>query len=180
MKYIDVSDKTSHRVVGIRRIKRKLIVLHTTMGYNSLKWLQGGSADAGRPASSDFLIDRVGNIYQITKPGWYSFHSGTARWRFIQDPGYNLNQSAVGIEIEAAEHKGQKITDLQYIALAALVKKLVEYHDIMIDAVVTHAQVALPPGRKQDPKYFDGYVMAKEMAYPSKESADLVFPEFLP
>lgn len=180
MKYYDVSADTSLSVRAPRRLPRRLIVLHTTMGYNSRSWLQGGSAAHGTPASADFLVDRLGNIYQLIPPGWYSYHSGTARWRWIQDPDYTLNQSAVGIEIEAAEHRGQRITDLQYIATAALLDALMAHHAILVDRIVTHAMVALPPGRKKDPMTLDWQVMMREMVQASKEAAGLIIPAVLP
>lgn len=180
MRYIDVSANTSERVTGIRTVTRKLIVLHTTMGYNSLPWLQGGSADAGVPVSSDFLIDRIGRIYQITRPGWFAFHTGAARWKFLQDKDYTLNQSAVGIELEAAEQHRQYINDRQYIACAALLRALLAYHQLEPERITTHGIVALPPGRKDDPRYLDWAIMTNEMLAPSWEHFRYVFPEVLP
>jgi N-acetyl-anhydromuramyl-L-alanine amidase AmpD len=180
MKYKDVSAHTSLHVGGIRTVKRKLIVLHTTMGYNSLAWLQGGSHLAGTPASCDYLITRIGDIYQLSVPGRYAYHSGTARWLYVQDSDYTVNQSAVGIEWECAEHRGQKITDLQYIAGAALIRRLFEYHDLQVDKLVTHGGVALPPGRKKDPIYLDMFVLTREMAFPSLWSKGLIFPQVMP
>lgn len=180
MKYRDVSDNTSLAVIGKRTMNRKLIVLHTSEGYNSLGWLQGDSVSSGRPVSADFYLNRIGDIYQITKPGLFAFHTGTARWRYMQDPDYTLNQSAIGIELEAAEHRGQRITDLQYIGLAALLRALMSYHPLVDDPVITHAMCALPPGRKTDPRSLDWQIVAREMMHPSVESLGLVIPEVLP
>lgn len=180
MRYIDVSDDTARELIAKRSVNRKLVVLHTTEGYNSLRWLQNDSRLTGKPASCDYLIDRMGNIRQIGRPGMYTYHTGPARWRYIQDPDYTLNQSAVGVEFEAYESRGQRITDLQYIAGAALFRALLSYHTLITDPFVTHAMVALPPGRKTDPRSIDWQVMAREMMSPSVEASQLVIPAVLP
>lgn len=180
MLYHDVSIETSLAVTARRYYPRKLVVLHTTMGADSLPWLQGGSARAGRPASADFLIYRNGDVMQITRPGWYAYHSGNAYWRGIQDPNGTLNQSAVGVEFECLEHFGERITDEQYIAGAALLRRLFTFHHIDPMAVTTHSIVALPPGRKVDPIYLDWFVMMRELINPSAEAEQLIFPAVLP
>ena len=180
MLYNDVSAWTSSAVIRLRIEPRRLVVIHTTQGYNSLAWLQGASCLSGKCVSADFLINRLGWVYQIGRPGHYTFHTGTARWQFLQDPDYTLNQSAIGIELECHEERRQRINNLQYIACAALCRALVAAHDIIPDGIVTHAMVALPRGRKSDPKYFDNYVFGRELAHPSEEAARLKFPEVLP
>lgn len=180
MKYIDVSAKTDPSLKPRRTVRRRGIVIHTTMGYDSLSWLQRDSIQAGRPASADFLIARNGDIYQITEPGTHAWHTGRARWRTHMDQDGSLSHSYVGIEIESAEHRGQYMTSLQYIACAALVRKLVQQHGIGVDNIVGHWQVAMPRGRKQDPMKFDTAVFAQELLSPSKEARELVFPAVLP
>lgn len=180
MLYIDVSKKTKDTVTRRRDKRRQGIVLHETIGIDSLSWLQGGSATVGRSASSDFLIARDGTIYQITKPGYYSFHAGKSRWRLIQDSDYTLNQSFVGIELENHPGRGQKITDPQYIACAALIRKLITQHGIPILNLVGHYQVALPHGRKSDPVTLDYAILTREMINPSPEGQAIRFPEVLP
>lgn len=180
MLYINVSKKTSSSVTRRRDIARKGIVLHETIGTDSLDWLQGGSARVGRSASSDFLIHRDGTIYQITQPGYYAFHAGKSRWRLIQDPDYTLNQSFVGIELENHPGRGQKITDPQYIACAAVIRRLLSQHNIPILNLVGHYQVALPHGRKSDPITLDYAILTREMIHPSPEGMAIKFPEVLP
>jgi N-acetyl-anhydromuramyl-L-alanine amidase AmpD len=150
------------------------------MGYNSLAWLQGASAMSGKPVSCDFLINRMGWVYQIGRPGAFCFHTGPARWGPLQDPDGTLNQQAVGIEFECAEHKGQRINDFQYIAGARLCNELMAYHGIQPEDIITHAMVAKPQGRKSDPIYFDLNVFGNELENPSPEGSRLRFPAVLP
>lgn len=178
--YIDVSKDTSLAVGGPRTIERRGIMLHTTEGFQSLPWLQAGSAQAGRPASSDFLVDREGNIYQITRVGRYAFHSGKARWLWIQDPDGSISQSFVGIELEQYGASGQKVTDRQYIASAALVHRLAFYHGLDLRLLCGHYQAALPAGRKSDPSGFNWGVWWLELLNPSIEGTHIAFPSVLP
>ena len=180
MYYADVSANTSTMVYGIRTYTRKLIVLHTSMGYDSLSWVQGGSAIFGSPASCDFLIGRGGVIFQITKPRRFSYHTGRARWGNLQEYDGTLNRQAIGIELECAEQHGQILTDIQYIACAALMRALWDYHELDESAVTTHALIALPAGRKTDPRHLDWNVMQNELLHPSVESSKYDFPERLP
>lgn len=178
--YIDVSAATSDKVGSTRTLRRRGIVIHTTEGTNSLAWLQGGSAAAGKPASADFLIDRVGNIFQITKPGWFAYHSGQARHGLYQEPDRTISQGYYGIELEQLLEKQQKVTNLQYISLAFLVRVLVSINRLDLRNIVGHYQVALPQGRKQDPSGFDWTIFATELIHPSKEWANYVFIEEIP
>lgn len=180
MQYIDVSHRTLPAVTRPRTYFRSMIVLHTSGGYNSLGWLMGGSVKSGKPVSSDFLVNRRGDIYQITRPYWYAYHTGAAYFRGRQEPDKTLNQQAVGVEIECHEGHGQVITNLQYISTAALVARLMGYHAITVEDVTTHAVIALPPGRKVDPQYLDWHNFTREWESPSVEVGQLLFPAVLP
>jgi N-acetyl-anhydromuramyl-L-alanine amidase AmpD len=140
----------------------------------------GGSVKSGKPVSSDFLINRRGDIYQITKPYWYAYHTGPAYWKGRQEPDKTLNQQAVGIELECHEPAGQMITNLQYIACAALLARVLGYHGLDAEDVTTHAIIALPPGRKYDPLVFDWQNIEREWDSPSVEAHQLVMPAVLP
>lgn len=164
---IDVSASTSKTVLSPRIYNRRGIVIHTTEGTNSLSWLQGGSSIAGRPASSDFLIARNGDIYQITPPGMSSYHSGRARWNLYQEPDGSINQGFYGIELENSLDLGEVVTDLQYISLAWLSRSLVSMNHIPYFNITDHHMVALPFGRKKDPSGFDYWIFTRELLHPS-------------
>jgi len=167
--YIDVSASTSPTVRRKRTLARRGIVIHTTEGTNSLAWLQGGSAIAGEPASSDFLISRKGDIYQIIPPGEYSFHSGRARHELYQEQDTTINQGFYGIELENSEELGQRVTNAQYISLAWLCRMLITVNMMPVYNIEGHGRVALPPGRKHDPSGFDWTIFTTELINPSRE-----------
>ncbi len=175
--YRDASSATSASVTARRRLKRRGIVIHTTMGYNSLPWLQGGSAVAGAPASADFLIGRDARITRITRPGWYAYHSGKARWKLYSDPDGSINQGFIGIELEAAEQHAQVILDPQYIALGALLRHLLSGGSLPFNGICGHYECALPNGRKSDPLSLNWAILTRELISPSVESFGYLFPE---
>lgn len=167
--YFDVSNTTSDTVMGKRRLDRRGIVIHTTEGINSLHWLQGYSALSGKPASSDFLIARNGDIMQIIPPGHFSYHSGQARHNLYQEPDRSINQGYYGIELENNRLDGQSVTDPQYISLAWLCRTLIVARWLDLRNIVGHYQIALPQGRKQDPSGFNWEQLTAEMLNPSPE-----------
>jgi N-acetyl-anhydromuramyl-L-alanine amidase AmpD len=180
MKYRNVSLETRAEMGGVRRVPRIGIVLHTTMGTNSLDWLQRGSYLAGKTASADYLIDRAGNIFQLTAVGKFAWHAGKSRWRTYQESDATISRGFVGIEFEAKEQDGEKMTNLQYISGAWLVRHLMMQHSIPITNVVGHYMVALPVGRKSDPMHIDWAVFTREMLVPSIEATMLDLPRMLP
>ena len=179
-KYIDVSNNTLPEVTAVRKLRRRGVVLHETIGTNSLAWLQGDSAKHNRPASSDFLVNRHGDIYQLIRPGYYSYHSGRALWNLYQDSDGTLNQSYVGIEIENHPGLGQVIASPQYVAVAALLRRLIAAHSIPFVNIVGHYQVARPIGRKQDPATLNWAMLTTETINPSPEQSLYTFPAVLP
>lgn len=180
MEYRDVSANTVEGLLSPRRFPRRLIVLHETIGVRSLGWLQSGSLAKGSPASCDFLISRVGDIFQIGRPGYYTYHTGTARWQLYQDPDYSLNMSGVGIELENLPSAGQAITSSQYIACGALCRELIFKHKLRLTNIVGHYEIALPRGRKSDPQTLNWQMLSQEILLSSPESASLQFPAVLP
>jgi len=167
--FTDVSLYTAPTVIRKRVLRRRGICIHTSEGTSSLAWLQGGSAIAGRPASSDFLINRRGDIIQIVPPGYSAYHSGQARHGLYQEPDRTVNQGYYGIELEQMLAKGQVVTNAQYIGLAYLSRVLITINDIDVRNIVGHYQVALPQGRKQDPTGFDWTIFTTELINPSRE-----------
>lgn len=179
-KYFDVSSSTSDDVLGTRKLKRRGIVIHTDEGPNALSWLQGGSAIDGRPASSDFWIARNGDIYQITPPGSFAYHTGKARYNLYQEADTTLNQGFYGIELQNWSEKGERVTDAQYIALAWLCRSLLTYRAMPYYNLTSHGVVALPAGRKHDPSGFDWAIFTVELLNPSHEWNGVLLPEDIP
>ena len=152
----------------------KYLVMHYTAGGGGK-----GSADflfaPHSPASSaHFVVDRNGDVYQISDTGYVTWHAGKSLWRGIS----GLNSHAIGIEIAnygywrpgitpktaalaetagwlKAKHKNggpeylwEPYPEAQILAVIELSKWILENHKT-IKEIVGHDDIA--PGRKIDP-----------------------------
>ena len=100
----------------------------------------------GLKVSSHFLIRRNGEVVQFVPVERRAWHAGASAWRGRS----RCNDFSIGIELEGTED--QAFTDLQYHALASLLKQL--RTTLPIRDVAAHSDVA--PGRKTDPgAHFD-------------------------
>lgn len=150
----DVTGLTAGSVQSRRILSVVGVVLHTSNGTDSLRWLQGASAEAGSKASADFLIARNGDTYRIIRSGWYGYHAGQSRWG--EWSGDKVNQRFIGIELENADDMGQSPTPEQYQSLGALLTQLRNDKELPFGYILTtHAAIALPLRRKCDPVRFD-------------------------
>lgn len=169
----DVSHNTDDRVIGPRRLQSRLgIMLHTTDGTNSLSWLQGGSARAGKPASADVLVDRMGNIKLLIPPGHYAYHAGRCWWQGSIDESDEVSRRFIGVEIENADSRGSVPTYLQHRAVAGLCLVCAAGSLSPKLSVIGHYGVAYPMGRRSDPRGWDWGYMFWLMAH-AKETIQL-------
>jgi len=156
----DVSGDTSLSVNAVRTSMAVGAELHTTAGAHSLKWLQGDSAAAGKPASADYLINRDGSRYKITPAGRYAYHAGQGQvtYKNVLYRGDAVSQLLIGIELEALPN--ELITREQYFSLAELLRKLAIDNQWAGDyPIYGHYATARPTGRRSDPTNFDWGVL---------------------
>lgn len=100
--------------------------------------------------SSHFIIDRNGAVIEMVPPERRAWHAGVSALDGVAD----VNSYSVGIEL-VDHNDGEPYSDAQYVATAALIRRLRMHYDIPDARIVSHAAVALPPGRKTDPVGFD-------------------------
>jgi N-acetyl-anhydromuramyl-L-alanine amidase AmpD len=151
----DVSERTHPGLKEPRRMQPAGVVMHTTIGRNSLAWLQGGSYLNGTPASCDKLFAKDGTVYLLTGADEMSYHAGTSRWHGISDERGTLNRPFLGYEIENLDDGKDLFTPEQYLSVAASYAYDAARWRILDRNLVSHARAALPPGRKRDPLWFD-------------------------
>ncbi len=129
--------------------RAQFLILHFTNENfeRSLKILTEGSV------SSHYLVDiNPPDVYRLVDESRRAYHAGLSRW----GTSAGLNASSIGIEIvNLGNQKTPQGTiwfdypDAQIDAVIALVKEIVNRHQIRADRILGHSDIA--PGRKVDP-----------------------------
>ncbi len=96
--------------------------------------------------SAHYLIDRSGTIHRLVKENDISYHAGVSN---LPDGRTNVNSTSIGIEVIITKYSPP--AEVQYAALAALVKDIQQRHPIKY--IKRHSDIA--PDRKTDPWNFD-------------------------
>lgn len=146
---IDRTDQTDPRVYG-GTMHPDGIILHHTGSNNEAgdeMWLSTYHAN---PVSTNQLVRRDGTIVQLVANNRIAWHAGKS----ILNGRTDCNSWCIGIEI-CNNGVGEKFTDAQYEAVAQTVAYNCARYLIPDRNVSTHAAVALPAGRKNDPLGFD-------------------------
>lgn len=100
----------------------------------------------GITVSAHFFIERAGRIVQFVSTEDRAWHAGVSSFEDQAD----CNNYSIGIELEGCDTL--PFTEAQYHSLKTLRDILVaHYPGITENRIVSHAEIALPPGRKTDP-----------------------------
>ncbi len=105
-----------------------------------------------RKRAYHFLIDRFGRVYRVVTETDAANHSGNSIWADEQSLYINLNQSFLGVSIEARTEPGQvqaEMSPAQLRAAAMLTEMLRSRYHIAAENCVTHAQVSVNPSNMQ-------------------------------
>ena len=150
--YPDLAIDRSHTVVSQDSRVQYLVLHFTAEDYpRSLKVLTQG------PVSSHYLVtDRQGDtpprIMQLVDESRRAYHAGVSFWKGAT----MLNAASIGIEIvnlgSRKRGNGVEFADFdeeQIDLVVKLVRDIVRRHEIRIDRVVGHSDIA--PTRKNDP-----------------------------
>ncbi|MDZ4288850.1 MAG: peptidoglycan recognition family protein [Prosthecobacter sp.] len=118
------------------------IILHSTDGRE-----QGDVATlTGKKVSVQWYVTRAGKVYHFVKDEDTAYHAGV-----VFNPAYNSNDATVGIEQEHFDTK-EDWPATQIDKVAQLTAYLLQTHGLKNrDDIKSHAQIAKPKGRKQDP-----------------------------
>ena len=101
--------------------------------------------------SAHFVVGKDGRVVQMVPLEKRAWHAGQSAWGWAT----NLNHSSLGIEMVNLDDGNDPYPEAQVRATAALVRFLRDRYRINEANIVTHEQIALPYGRKDDPKGFD-------------------------
>src|SRR5262245_2242520 len=132
----------------------EMIVVHETAGSypGDLNWLVGSGQ-----VSVNWYIDPWGKVYCLDEQFGATAHAGKCRWGRHQNENEGkdgwawANLASEGIEV-CGPNNGQPFSSAQIASLQALTLWRLDVYRLPIDAVVSHAEIAYPPGRKNDPR----------------------------
>lgn len=102
-----------------------------------------------RRLSYHYFVARDGKIYQFKDVKYVADHAGRSRW----GSDTSLNFSSIGICLQGTDYI--HYTAKQYASLSKLINYIhMRFPDSRSKPLLTHAQVAVPRGRKTDPGIF--------------------------
>lgn len=120
------------------------VVLHDTASataQSALAWMQ----DPRSKVSYHWLVDLDGSIVLVVPEEERAWHAGRAQWRDEMD----VNSISIGVAL--VNDGTSEYPDVQVVAAAALVRRILETHGLTAEDVTRHRDVAIPAGRKNDP-----------------------------
>jgi N-acetyl-anhydromuramyl-L-alanine amidase AmpD len=139
------SPNSARRVRSIR-----CIVLHSDASpgeEGTLSWL--ASEKSG--VSYHVLIGRQGTAYRLVSDDRIAYHAGQAEWRGEQF----VNAISLGLAFAHRNDGKEPYTAEAVDAARVIVAAWCQQYGLDVDAITTHAAVARPKGRKNDPRDFD-------------------------
>lgn len=125
------------------------IVLHSTV-LNSLTEVIAHFQKPESKVSSHYTIERDGTIAQHVQEVDRAWHAGVSQ---MQDGRMGVNDFSIGIELVNLNDGKDPYPQAQIEALVGLIKDI--KLRFAIKHIVSHAEIAMPPGRKSDPLGFD-------------------------
>jgi N-acetylmuramoyl-L-alanine amidase len=133
------------------------VVIHAT-AIDSLEESVSYFLKPTTEVSAHFVVDRDGTVVQLVPVEKRAWHAGTSILGGVE----RVNDFSVGIEM-VNMNDGEEFPEVQYEAVAGIIRFLRSRYQIPDARIVSHAEVATPSGRKTDPMGFD-LVKLREMA----------------
>ena len=134
-----------------------LIVVHATAGGtldSVARWF--ASPKAG--VSAHYIIGKDGEVVQCVREAERAWHAGDSLWRGKQD----VNGFSAGIELVNANDGRDPYPAAQVAALVDLCADIAKRHPVR--DIASHAEVAIPAGRKSDPLGLDMALVRRAVA----------------
>lgn len=123
--------------------KIDMLVMHYTVSPKEKAIRQLTDPNRPHKVSAHYLIDVDGNIYQLVDEDKRAWHAGVSSWGGEVDN----NSRSIGVEID---NPGDRpFTECQLKALEKLSADIIARHDIPLENIVGHSDIA--PNRKDDP-----------------------------
>ena len=135
------------------------VVIHSTANSNLqgvIDWFNNPSAQV----SAHYTIGKDGKIVQHVKDTDRAWHAGTSVWKGRQ----SVNDYGLGIELVNLNDGRDPYPEAQHQANVKLCAFLCYKYNIKVDDIMGHVDIALPPGRKSDPRGYDLDRLRREVA----------------
>lgn len=126
------------------------IVLHATVEPTTEGTI-GIFLNPARQVSAHFVVGKDGRVVQMVPIEKRAWHAGVSTWDGVKD----INNVSVGIEMVNLNDGKDPFTEPQIQAVAGIIRFVRSRYLVPDEHIVSHAQIALPPGRKSDPLGFD-------------------------
>lgn len=126
------------------------IVLHSTVEPTTEGTMQIFLTPE-KAVSAHFVVGRDGRVVQMVPVEKRAWHAGTS----VLEGVPKVNDFSVGIEMVNLNDGKDPYSPEQMEAVAGIIRLIRSRYDVPDSRIVSHAQVALPPGRKSDPAAFD-------------------------
>ena len=137
---------------SVRSVPVDCIVLHADASSNiatTIEWC----GRATSKVSYHIVIGRNGAVYQLVPPGRVAWHAGDSAFKGRKW----CNHYSVGVCLSNKNDGIEPFTQSQMVAAEQVCRLLMQHYKIPADRITTHADVALPKGRKTDPRGLDLY-----------------------
>ena len=135
------------------------VVIHSTANSN-LKGVIDWFNNPNSQVSAHYTIGKDGTIVQHVKDSDRAWHAGQSIWK-----GRNsVNDFGLGIELVNLNDGQDPYPEAQHQANVALCAYLCFRYNIHVDDIMGHVDIALPPGRKSDPRGYDLNRLRREVA----------------
>jgi N-acetyl-anhydromuramyl-L-alanine amidase AmpD len=135
-------------VIPNRRID--LVVMHATAGVKGGDLWTLTGRDKRHRVSCHAYIDKQGGIYELVDDQHMAWHAGVSAWAGESD----VNRFSLGYELENLNTGKDPYPQAQLDAVVWYVRGKVQQYKIPRSRLIRHADCALPPGRKSDPRGF--------------------------
>jgi hypothetical protein len=127
-----------------------MLILHATGGVKTSDLWTLSGRDRRHLVSTHYYVTKLGEIYQLVQDKDIAWHAGVSYWQGESD----CNRFSIGVELENLNDGRDVYPQAQQDAVLWLVRNKVHHYTIPRSRLVRHAEVALPAGRKNDPRGF--------------------------
>jgi N-acetyl-anhydromuramyl-L-alanine amidase AmpD len=135
------------------------VVIHSTAN-NRLQGVIDWFNNPNSQVSAHYTIGKDGKIVQHVRDTDRAWHAGQSVWK-----GRNsCNDYTIGIELVNLNDGQDPYPEAQHRANVALCAYLCYIHKIKVDDIMGHLDIALPPGRKSDPRGYDLNRLRREVS----------------